>query len=176
MNTGEVYELTTKIHSRINGDILLPGDIVEVISINFQIGAIQFGLYANMNIYEFSLSDVSSSFFRLISTTRLLPTHPARQVSPRYPGLGQIIPAAPQNMFPPTAPMGAPIPGNVVRPLINISPLMPLLPYGVDPACEKEDDHSGNSASPLLKCECGCASIGVSYHSDYCPLYEKRTT
>lgn len=38
---------------------------------------------------------------------------------------------------------------------------------GIDPGPPIIDEHS-------KKCECGCASIGVNNHSDYCPLYSKE--
>jgi hypothetical protein len=30
------------------------------------------------------------------------------------------------------------------------------------------------SEQEVAKCECGCAAIGLSKHSDYCPLYERN--
>lgn len=39
------------------------------------------------------------------------------------------------------------------------------------PDCEKS---SCNSHKKKVQCECGAESCGSSYHSDYCPKYEKR--
>lgn len=75
--------------------------------------------------------------------------------SPVYPGLGAIVPMP--TSLPTHIMSGAAV--NLLQQARDQLLGAPLIYLDKD------------SMLPLKKCECGCASIGISNHSDYCPLY-----
>lgn len=82
--------------------------------------------------------------------------------SPSYPGLPQ---GQPMGNSPMHSGFGALVP---VLPS-GLSGLSAWLPNGIDLGKPIFDE----AHVEQKKCECGCSSVGVSNHSDYCPLYER---
>lgn len=143
MDVGNVYKLLYDLSDKHNG-ILNKDDNFEVIRFDIISGYVYVGCYRTRCVHTINANAFLSHAIKI--------SHVPLPVSPSLPG------------YPP-------------NPLMQRSL---VLPYGLN--FDSSIDDSNNvptlvrptvNIPVIIKCECGCASIGISNHSDWCPLYEK---